>query len=135
MELSPKITTRGLRRALARHPAVESVTLFAPFAYEALHDRAWDLVSSIPFVPQAHFVMKHFPCPAQVVIEGWMGTVRRFIHQVRGINPAVKVLYFCLDTYPDLDTVLALDVDGFLTNSWALLPRLVSTLGGSALVP
>lgn len=61
-----------------------------------------------------------------MVIEGYIGTVPRFIHEVRRVSPGVRVLHYCLDTYPDLALIKALDVDGFLTNSWTLLPELVS---------
>lgn len=61
-----------------------------------------------------------------MITEGFSGTVPRFIHEVRRRNPEVKVFHFCLDTYPSMDVILRLDVDGFLTNSWKLLPELVS---------
>ena len=61
----------------------------------------------------------------QVIIEGYIGTVPRFIHEVRQVNPKVKVLHYCLDTYPALHLIKALDVDAYLTNSWKLLPDLV----------
>ncbi len=50
------------------------------------------------------------------------------IHACREKCPDVLVLHWVLDTYPSLPTVLALDVDGYLTNSRALL----SILGRSA---
>ena len=69
-------------------------------------------------------------CWSLVLVEGWTQSVPRFIRaareqvSLRGCPRPPVVVHYCLDTYPDLETIFALDVDGFLTNSAVLLPRL-----------
>jgi hypothetical protein len=79
--------------------------VFAPFAYDGLLTSGvrWDVL----------------------LIEGWTGPVPKVISALRAASRRVVVLHWCLDTYPDLATVTALDVDGFITNSRSL----VATLG------
>ncbi|CAN0303924.1 unnamed protein product, partial [Hapterophycus canaliculatus] len=77
-----------------------ALKVFAPFSYNGLSSRKWNLV----------------------VIEGFTGSVPAFIHEVRAGNAEVVVLFYCLDTYPSLPVVGNLDVDAFLTNSRVLLP-------------
>ena len=79
--------------------------MFAPFAYDGLLTSGvrWDVL----------------------LIEGWTGPVPKVISALRAASRRVVVLHWCLDTYPDLATVTALDVDGFITNSRSL----VATLG------
>jgi hypothetical protein len=105
-----EITTAGLLAALRRSPEVARADVFAPFAYAGMYAVAWDLL----------------------IIEGWTGPVPRVIQSLRahklraragGSRPLV-VLHWCLDTYPTLATIQALDVDGYLTNSRNLLPVL-----------
>ena len=101
-----EVTTAGLLSALRRHPSVDHAALFAPFAYAGLFNSTWDVL----------------------IIEGWTGPVPKVIHEVRARCPRVRVLYWCLDTYPSLATVMQLDVDGYMTNSRVL----VTTLGNIA---
>ncbi|CBJ31667.1 conserved unknown protein [Ectocarpus siliculosus] len=107
-----EITTSGLRRAFAALPCVRSCEIFAPFSYDGVSSRKWDLV----------------------IIEGYTGSVPAFIHEVRAGNDDVVVLFYCLDTYPSLSVVGNLDVDAFLTNSLALLPFLRQIAPASSLV-
>eukprot|EP00752_Nemacystus_decipiens_P008217 g7347.t1 len=86
--------------------------VFAPFSYDGLSSRKWDLV----------------------VIEGFMGTVPAFIHEVRAANEKAVVMFFCLDTYPSMSALLSLDVDAFLTNSQVLLPSLRQIAPASSLL-
>lgn len=94
--------------ALRRHPQVEVAEVFAPFAYDGLFTtHIWDVL----------------------FIEGWTGSLSSVIRKLRNApnrqhSPPLIVLHWCLDTYPDLNTILKLDVDGFATNSRVLLPRL-----------
>lgn len=112
-----EITTAGLLAALRRSPEVARAEVFAPFAYGGLYAVAWDLL----------------------IIEGWTGPVPRVIQSLRahklratssgrgvlaGAGAPLVVLHWCLDTYPTLAAVQALDVDGYLTNSRKLLPVL-----------
>ena len=99
-----EITTRGLARALSAHPRVAHVQVFAPFAYEGFetHPSRWDVL----------------------VFEGYIGTVGAVARAARRHSPHVVVLHWVLDTYPSLKQIAALDVDGFLTNSLALWPKL-----------
>jgi hypothetical protein len=98
-----EITTSGLLAALRRSTLVSRAEVFAPFAYKGYRDVAWDYL----------------------IIEGWTGPLPRFIHKMRTHHPSIKVVHWCLDTYPDMETIAGLDVDGFLTNSRTL----VRTLG------
>eukprot|EP00903_Cladosiphon_okamuranus_P017925 g16495.t2 len=107
-----EITTRGLQRAFEALDRVQTCQVFAPFSYDRLSSRKWDLV----------------------VIEGYTATVPAFIHEVRAANENVVVLFFCLDTYPSLSVVGTLDVDAFLTNSRVLLPSLQQIAPASALL-
>jgi hypothetical protein len=95
--------------ALRHNPSVARAEVFAPFAYQGLSSVDWDLL----------------------IIEGWTGPIDTVIHTLRSARrhrsptkPPLLVLHWCLDTFPDLETITALDVDGFLTNSRALLPLL-----------
>ena len=104
-----EITTAGIKRALELQlldqlPNGQShhVQVFAPFSYDGMSDTLWDLV----------------------IIEGYIGSVPTFIRKIRAINPNVQILHYCLDTYPTLQHIQSLDVDGFLTNSRILLPQL-----------
>eukprot|EP00904_Undaria_pinnatifida_P011653 jgi/Undpi1/7618/HiC_scaffold_23.g10091.m1 len=92
---------RRCRRGGARGARLTNA-VFAPFWYDGLSSRRWDLV----------------------LVEGYTGSVPAFIHEVRARNREVVVLFYCLDTYPSLSTVGNLDVDAFLTNSRVLLPLL-----------
>ena len=74
---------------------VDSVRVFAPFVYDGLEHEVFDLV----------------------ITEGYTGSISKFIHSVRQTNPDILVLHYLLDTYPSLDAILRLDVDGYLTNS------------------
>ncbi|CAM9671021.1 unnamed protein product [Ectocarpus fasciculatus] len=107
-----EVTTSGLRRAFEALPCVRSCEVFAPFSYDGVASRTWDLV----------------------IIEGYTGSVPAFIHEVRAGNDDVVVLFFCLDTYPSLSVVGNLDVDAFLTNSLALLPYLRQIAPASSLL-
>ena len=73
--------------ALRQHPDVGHVEVFAPFAYAGLLSASvrWDVL----------------------LIEGWTGPVRNVIHTLRRACPDIVVVHWCLDTYPDLDTVRA----------------------------
>ena len=85
--------------------AVGRVQVFAPFSYGGLAEGCpWDLVVS----------------------EGWSHTLPEFYHRVRLCSPDVVIAHWCLDTYPKLERVEALEVDAFFTNSWAMMPRLAS---------
>lgn len=97
-----EITTRGLADALIDKGA--TVALWAPFSYPGIDD-PWDVF----------------------LIEGFSGPLLHVIRRVRRRNPRVKVIHWCLDTYPSLDATAALPVDGFLTNS-----RLIATQGFQA---
>ncbi|CAM9590104.1 unnamed protein product, partial [Ectocarpus sp. 12 AP-2014] len=88
------------------------IQVFAPFSYDGVSSRKWDLV----------------------IIEGYTGSVPAFIHEVRAGNDNVVVLFYCLDTHPSLAAVGNLDVDAFLTNSLALLPFLRQIAPASSLV-
>ncbi|CAN0004889.1 unnamed protein product [Ectocarpus sp. 4 AP-2014] len=107
-----EVTTSGLRRAFEALPCVRSCEVFAPFSFDGVSSRKWDLV----------------------IIEGYTGSVPAFIHEVRAGNDDVVVLFYCLDTYPSLSMVGNLDVDAFLTNSLALLPFLRQIAPASSLV-
>lgn len=108
-----EITTAGIKRALEQlKDTNHHVQVFAPFSYLGLHDVIWDLV----------------------IIEGYIGSVPTFVRRMRKLNPTVKILHYCLDTYPTLDHIMALDVDGYLTNSRVLLPKL-SKLAPTKYVP
>ena len=100
-----EITTLGLRSALLSHYRQQdipiNVDIFAPFSYASLKEVSYDLV----------------------IIEGYIGTVPNFIQAIRRINPDVVVLHYMLDTYPSVESILSLDVDGFLTNSLAIASR------------
>ena len=104
-----EVTTAGLRRALERLDGaaggvrVKKVQIFAPFSYAGLTDTHWDLA----------------------IVEGWTGPVPKFIAALRRANPALVVLYWCLDTQVvDEETLGRLDVNGFLTNSAVLEQKL-----------
>jgi len=97
-----EITTSGMLAALRRHPSVGRAEVFAPFAYRGLFEAPWDVL----------------------LVEGWTGPVPRVIAALRGASPGLVVLHWCLDTYPSLAAVTRLDVDGFLTNSRALVANL-----------
>lgn len=94
------ITTRHLQDALLRSPDVAEVERFSKYHTKHLF-RAFDLV----------------------VIEGWADDVPHFISIVRGLNPKVVILHWCLSAW-NLQHVLQLEVDGFLTNSKTLLVKL-----------
>ena len=98
-----EVTTAGIKNALVQHGQISKVHIFAPFSYLTLNDTRWDLA----------------------IIEGYIGSVPTFIRRLRSINPKIKIIHYCLDTYPTLDHIINLDVDGFFTNSKVLLPRLV----------
>ena len=90
---------------------MQRAEVFAPFAYQGLLTSgvSWDVL----------------------LIEGWTGPVPTVISTVRKSFPGIVVLYWCLDTYPSLEIVTRLDVDGFITNSRHLvtsLGRLAPTL-------
>jgi len=104
-----EITTAGILAALRRHSHVARAEVFAPFAYSGISEVDWDVL----------------------LIEGWTGPIDRVIHSLRSERrlrcpdkPPLLVFHWCLDTFPDLETITALDVDGFLTNSRTLLPLL-----------
>jgi hypothetical protein len=103
-----EITTSGMLAALRRHPQVELAEVFAPFAYDGLFETVWDIL----------------------FIEGWTGALSSVIRRLRvnrgiaGTAPPLIVIHWCLDTYPELDVIMKLDVDGFATNSRVLLPVL-----------
>lgn len=94
------ITTRHLQDALLRSPDIAKVERFSKYHTNNLF-QAFDLV----------------------VIEGWADDVPRFISIVRGLNPKVVVLHWCLSAW-NLHNVLQLEVDGYLTNSKSLLGKL-----------
>lgn len=87
-----EITTRGLRRALLKRTDVSIVEIFAPFCYEGIANYQWDIL----------------------LVEGFSGPVHSVIRGLRQFNKHVAVLHWCLDTYPALASVAAIDVDGFL---------------------
>ena len=100
---SPSASSSALHQAGS--VAVGRVQVFAPFSYGGLAEGCpWDVVVS----------------------EGWSHTLPEFYHRVRLCSPDVVVAHWCLDTYPKLERVEALEVDAFFTNSWAMLPRLAS---------
>jgi hypothetical protein len=82
---------------------VNKVSVFSPFNYDGL-DIEFDIV----------------------LIEGYTGTLPRFIHAVRAANPAVVVLHYLLDLYPHADQIMDLDVDAYLTNSKLIEARVES---------
>ena len=89
-----------MRSAFSARPEISSVQIFYPFHYSGFSDTHWHLV----------------------LIEGWFPSIHTFIALARVNNPQVVVLFYCLDpAYPGMERVLALDVDGFLTNSRGLL--------------
>ena len=97
------MTTNGLKRALLRTGRVRVAQSFYPFHYAGIAEERWDLV----------------------VIEGWFEMSTAFIHEVRRLSPSVVVLYWCLDpSFPGLDAIAAIDVDGYLTNSRAIAAEL-----------
>ena len=115
-----EITTAGIKRALEELQVLDPpptgqshhVQVFAPFSYDGLSEIQWDLA----------------------IIEGYIGSVPTFIRKMRAINPNVLIFQYCLDTYPTLQHIMSLDVDGFLTNSRILLPQL-ATLAPTRYVP
>ena len=90
-----EVTTTGLSLAMERSPLVNSTYRFSPFNYGKINEVRFDLV----------------------VVEGYIGTVPRFIYHLRKANPGIVVVHWCLDTFPSFEKILALDVDAFLTNS------------------
>ena len=106
-----EITTAGIKRALDKH-GDHNVVVFAPFSYVGLDEIQWDFV----------------------ITEGYIGSVPAFIRRIRSLSPEVKIVHYCLDTYPTLQHIMTLDVDGFLTNSRVLLPKLAS-LAPTSYVP
>jgi len=105
-----EITTRGLRRALLKRTDVSIVEIFAPFCYEGIANYKWDIL----------------------LVEGFSGPVHSVIRGLRQFNKHIAVLHWCLDTYPALASVAAIDVDGFLTNS-RLLALHGFTMAGNVL--
>jgi hypothetical protein len=92
-----------MRAALAARPDVSAVNIFYPFHYSNFAETHWHLV----------------------LIEGWFPSIHTFVALARASHPGTVVLFFCLDpSYPGMDRVHALDVDGFLTNSKSLLGEL-----------
>ena len=104
-----EVTTRGLRRALLRRGDVAIVEILAPFAYEAATSRSWDIL----------------------LVEGFSGPVATLVRIVRRLNGNVVIIHWCLDTYPSLPTIAAVDADGFLTNSRLLAARGFEVAGGA----
>lgn len=94
------ITTRHLQDALLRSPYVSQVERFSKYNNQELKG-PFDLA----------------------IIEGWSDDVPYFISIVRNLNARAVVLHWCLSTW-NLNRVVQLDVDGFLTNSNRLLPHL-----------
>ena len=104
-----EVTTRGLRRALLRRGDVAFVEILAPFAYEAATSRLWDIL----------------------LVEGFSGPVATLVRIVRRLHGNVVIIHWCLDTYPSLPTIAAIDADGFLTNSRLLAARGFEVAGGA----
>ena len=73
-----EITTTGLSRAMERSPLVNSTYRFSPFNYKEINEVRFDLA----------------------VVEGYIGTVPRFIYHLRKANPGIVVVHWCLDTFP-----------------------------------
>ena len=93
-----------MRAALSARADVNSVQIFYPFHYSNLVESNCDLV----------------------LIEGWFPSIHSFIALSRVLTPHAVVLFYCLDpVYPGMSRVNALDVDGYLTNSKALLADLL----------
>ena len=91
-----EVTTNGMAKALSRSKVVSNVRIFSPFVYDGLETSVkWDVA----------------------IIEGYIGTVPRFIADLRASNPNIVILHFCVDTFPHLKVIGGLDVDGYLTNS------------------
>lgn len=100
-ELNDKVvgsvmTTSGILAALVKRPEIASCSIFYPFYYDDFFEKNWSLV----------------------IIEGWYPTIHNFIQLTRNNFPKAYILYYCLDpSYPNLNIVTSLDVDGYLTNS------------------
>ncbi|KAJ1446081.1 hypothetical protein M885DRAFT_625578 [Pelagophyceae sp. CCMP2097] len=90
-----EITTRGLGAALLADARVGSVEVFAPFAYRGFEAAPWDLL----------------------LTEGYSGTLLQLVRLARRLSPRVVVVHWCLDTFPSLAVVAAVEADAFLTNS------------------
>lgn len=102
------ITTDGIQKAFLRRHFVSDVKIFYPGHYHGYVNSsvAWDLL----------------------LIEGWFPSIHDLIHISRVTFPSIVVIYYCLDpTYPGMDVVTALDVDGVLTNSHRLQVELQRT--------
>ena len=59
--------------------------------------------------------------------------VQSVIRGMRRFNKQIAVFHWCLDTYPTLASVAAIDVDSFLTNSRLLALHGFTMAGGNVL--
>ena len=92
-----------MRAAFSLRSDISKVEIFYPFHYSNFTSTTWHLV----------------------IIEGWFPSIHSFILLARSNNPGVVVMFYCLDpSYPGMERVLALDVDGYLTNSKMLMSDL-----------
>jgi hypothetical protein len=106
-----EITCAGFSRALRARG--HNTHIFHPFSYANLTDATWDIV----------------------LIEGWFEMFDSFVHEVRRLNPGVRVYFFCFDpAFPGMEKLTRLDVDGYFTNSGEML-RTLSPLVRSEEIP
>ncbi|RYG69489.1 hypothetical protein EON64_02555 [archaeon] len=107
MVVGSAITTLGMARALARREEVGKADIFYSDQYDGLFDSEYDLF----------------------LIEGWVPGLWEVLHHIRIRFPRIVVIYYCLDvSYPGLDVILSLPVDGIVSNS-PYLVHLLTRLG------
>lgn len=97
------ITTNGMKIAFDQIKVVDVVEIFYPYSYDHFFETKWDLV----------------------LIEGWFPSIKQFILLARNHNSKCVILFICLDpTYPGLNIIETLDVDGYFSNSNASVEHL-----------
>lgn len=100
------LTTDGLQAAFKLRQETSLVQIFYPYSYKDIFITQWDLI----------------------IIEGWFMMIHEFIQLIRSHSPQVVILFFCLDpTFPNLNTLLTFDVNGYMTNSKVLQKYLIET--------
>lgn len=112
MVVGSAVTTLGMSSALLKREDVGRADIFYSDHYTGLFDYDYDLF----------------------FIEGWVPGLWEILHHIRIRFPKIIVIYYCLDvTYPGLDVILSLPVDGIVSNS-PYLVQLLSKLGRAATI-
>eukprot|EP01031_Cornospumella_fuschlensis_P030096 gene30096-36351_t len=101
------VTTLGMAQALLKREDVGLADIFYSDSYERLFDSEYDMF----------------------LIEGWVPGLWEVLRLIRIRFPEIIIIYYCLDvSYPGLDVIISLPVDGIVTNSPYVL-QLLSQLG------